>query len=46
MRHKALRVSMSYCCCLGLAAAPLPVLLSTVMCACTAVMISLVVVIS
>ena len=46
MRYKALCFGARYCCCLGAVAPLLLLLLSTVMCACTAVMISLVVVIS
>ena len=46
MRHKALCFSARYCCCLGAVAPLLLLLFSTVMCACTAVMVSLAVVIS
>ena len=45
MGYKALCFGARYCCCLGAVAPLLLLLLSTVMCACTAVMISLVVVI-
>ena len=46
MRYKALCFVARYCCCSGAVAPLLLLLLSTVMFACTAVMISLVVVIS